>query len=78
MSWVADAKAANMKRMSVNVNRLIGVVPAAIVSADGCGIVRAWIRNATDMMICIVMIHHLFVLMMSTNGLQRNFNVHGR
>ncbi len=78
MSCVADAKAAIMKRMSVNVNMPIGVVPEAICSAPGRGRVRAKTRKAADIMACMVTIHQRFVLIMSTKGLQRNFRVHGR
>ena len=67
-----------MNSSRVNENRPIGVVPDAIVWAEGCGIVNARTMNAADITVCIVRIHHLLVLMMSTNGLQRNLSVHGR
>ena len=34
--------------------------------------------NATDIRICMERVHHLLVLMMSTNGLQKGLIVHGR
>jgi hypothetical protein len=34
--------------------------------------------NAADIIICIAVTHQRFVLMMSTNGLQRGLMTHGR
>ena len=63
---------------SVRVKSDTDVPPAAIVSAEGCGRLNATTANATDIIICMAIIHHLLVFMMSTNGLQRGLITHGR
>ena len=60
------------------VNMLMGVVPAAIVASSGFGIDSVNRMNAIDIRICIEMIHHRLVLMMSMNGLQKGLMVQGR
>ena len=78
MSCVAEAKAVMMNSISVMLNMLMGVVPAAIVASSGRGMDSVSRMNATDIRICMERVHHLLVLMMSTNGLQKGLMVQGR
>ena len=73
-----EAKAVMMNSISVMLNMLMGVVPAAIVASSGRGMDSVSRMNATDIRICMERVHHLLVLMMSTNGLQKGLIVHGR
>jgi hypothetical protein len=57
---------------------LIGVVWLAIISAEGVGIVKVSKMKAIDINICMVIVHQRLVLMISTNGLQKGLNDHGR
>ena len=43
-----------------------------------CGRRNGRASIATDISACMVMIHHLLLLIMSTKGLQRGFTTHGR
>ena len=58
--------------------RLIGVVPAAIISAVGIGSVKVSISIMAVMSACIVIIHQRLVLTTSTIGLQMPFRNHGK
>ena len=78
MSCVAEANAVMMNNISVKVNMLIGVVPAAMVASSGCGMDSVSRMNAADISTCMASVHHLLVLIMSTNGLQKGLMVHGR
>jgi len=78
MSCVAEANAVMMNSTRVMVNILIGVVPAAMVASSGRGMVRVSKIKAIDISICMETTHHLLVLMMSTNGLQKGLIVQGR
>ena len=71
-------KSVMMNSISVMLNMLMGVVPAAIVASSGRGMDSVSRMNATDIRICMERVHHLLVLMMSTNGLQKGLIVHGR
>lgn len=78
MSWVAEAKAVMMKRMSVKMNMLIGVWPEAMRAASGLGRVTVRRTIAAVIRACMAMIHQRLVLMMSTKGLQSGLMVQGR
>ena len=78
MSCVAEANAVRMNKSYVNVNRPDGVRPEAIISGEGCGMLRTSSMKAAVINACIVTIHHLFDLKISTRGLQSGFNVQGR
>ena len=78
MSWVAEAKAAIMKKIKVQRNSPADVAFAAMVSAAGCGKVTVSNIQRTVSKACIAMIHHRFVRSISTNGLQRPFKNHGK
>ena len=75
---MAEANAVMINSIKVTVNILIGVVPAAMVASSGCGMVRVSRMKAIDIRICMETTHHLLVLIMSTNGLQKGLIVHGR
>ena len=78
MSCVAEAKAVMMNSTRVTVNRLMGVVPAAIAAASGRGNVSASSTNAPAMSSCMATTHHRLVRTMSTNGLQNGLTAQGR
>ena len=78
MSCVAEANAVMINNISVRVNILIGVVPAAMVASSGRGMVNVSKIKAIDIRICMETTHHLLVLMISTNGLQKGLMVQGK
>ena len=67
-----------MNNINVNANSPEGVCPEAMVSGEGCGMLKTSNMNAAVINACIVIIHHLLDLKMSTSGLQSGFNVQGR
>ena len=55
-----------------------GALPAAICSGESPGSEKATRKNVALIRICITTVHHLFVLIRSTNGLQNGFITQGR
>jgi hypothetical protein len=74
MSCVAEVKAVTQN--SANVMKNKGV--CAMVSPVVCGSRNGSMSIATDISICMVIIHHLLLLMISTKGLHRGFITHGK
>ena len=78
MSCVAEAKAVIQKMTNVAINGDTETPPAAIPSGEGDGNTATRVAKATAIRSCIVTVHHLLVLRMSTKGLQRGLMNHGR
>ena len=74
MSCVADANAViqNMTKVTKNNGDELMASPLS------CGSRKGRSSMAADIRICMVSIHHLLVLMISTNGLHRGLITHGR
>ena len=75
---MADAKAATIKSTRVTQKRLIGTAPSAIASGEGFGRVTVSRIIIAVISTCIVRIHHLFVFITSTMGLQSPLRNQGK
>ena len=78
MSCVAEANAVTQKTARVAMKGETGAFPEAIVPESGDGRDRAPRSIAAVIRSCMDTVHHLLVLMISTNGLQTGLITHGR